>query len=92
MCRYKELRVGDKIRFSQVPAPDREQFERTGDPFTVRILEKLVADAVVCTIARIDEYGFPWFDYTFTSEAGEEKDHRLAVMNDHSWEKVREDI
>ena len=92
MCRYKKLRVGDRIRFSRMPALDREQFERTGDDSTVRVLRRLIDGAVVCTVSKIDEHGSPWFDHDFVNDAGEEEYHSLVVMDDDSWEKVGEAI
>ena len=88
MCRHRRLRVGDRIRFVRMPVGDREQFEKTGDDFTVRVLQRLIDGAVVCTIARIDEYGLPWFDYAFVNDSGEDEDHALAVMDGDSWEKL----
>jgi hypothetical protein len=86
MCRYKALKVGDKIRFVRLPTLDREQYEHTGDDFTVRVIQKLISEAVVCSIGRIDEYGYPWFDYEMVAEDGETEHHSLAVMDDESWE------
>jgi hypothetical protein len=87
----RTLRVGDRIRLLRVPIGDllqrdrelREGIEVPG--WTANTLERILATDPIVTIARIDEYGQPWFDYTLRLPDGAEE-HSIAVMDDDSWE------
>jgi len=83
--KFKNLKIGKKIKFISIPSEDLKEFQETNDDFTVRIFQKLIDNAHTITISEIDEYGYPWFDYNFTNESGEKEHHSLAVMNDEGW-------
>ena len=39
-------------------------------------------------IARVDEYGAPWFDYELRRPDGTTEFHSLAIMEDESWARA----
>jgi len=86
---WRRLRVGDKIRIVAVRPYIQEEYGRTGDDFTFRVLKRLADRQTIRVIARIDEFGQPWFDYRFRNDAGEMEDHALAVCDDDSWVFVK---
>ena len=92
------LRVGDRIRILSVPTLDLRQMAdamKRGDPlaqWTSRVLQRL-ADRKHCVrIDEIDEYATPWFSYSFKNKMNAWEHHRLAIMEDESWEMMNTDI
>lgn len=87
----KALRIGDKIRLLHVPQGDLDQRDREiregreAAGWTADTIERIIRNDPVVTIARIDEYGQPWFDYELQGADGREE-HTLAIMEDESWE------
>lgn len=77
------------MRIVAIPRADAEQFGRTGDAFTVRVLQRLIRTRSVRTIARIDECGYPWFEYRVRTRAGRTHYHSLTIFDDDSWVLVR---
>lgn len=88
------LRVGDRIRILRVPAQDLAAMAnamRQGrrDPqWTVRVLQRLADRRHLVRIDDIDEYHTPWFSYSFKNKANTWEHHRVAVMENDSWELV----
>jgi len=87
-----QLRPGDRIRLLAVPKADllqREQEIRDAAPYagwTADTIERILAQDPVVVIARVDEYGQPWFDYDLETESGAIEEHTIAIMDDESWE------
>ena len=85
------LRVGDRIRILTVPAADLRQREREvregaeDAGWTADTIERILKRNPVVAIARIDEYGMPWFDCALNREDGTTEFHSLAIMEDESW-------
>ena len=80
------LAVGDEIRIVSVPQSDLLQRARNRENDiadnwipTADVLEELIASKTILKIDRIDEYGYPCFEY------GE---HSIAIMDAKSWEKI----
>ena len=84
--KYQKLQPGDRIQFIQIPETDQQQFNQTGDDFTIRVLQNLIETKAVVMIDYIDEYGYPWFNYQMEDE--EEAGHCLAVMSDDGWRRI----
>ena len=90
-----DLRVGDRIRLLAVPACDLAQREREiaahADMagWTADTIERILRSDPVVTIARICEYGHPWFDYSFPTDDGDVEEHTLTILDDDSWEYCR---
>ena len=88
------LRIGEKIRLLRVPAHDvlareRELRDNVDSPgWTADTIERILAQDPVVTIARIDEYGQPWFDYVLRRPDGTHEEHTHAIMDDGSWERA----
>src|SRR5690242_17691741 len=82
----RKLKPGDKVRLLAVPDGDLEQRRceiQKGFPdagWTANTIEKILAQDPVVTIDRIDEYGFPWFDYSLNS-GGRVEEHSLAISD-----------
>ncbi|MCA9588103.1 MAG: hypothetical protein KC657_22425 [Myxococcales bacterium] len=91
---YRQLRPGDRIRLLAVPQTDLDQrvrekrngLEDAG--WTADTIERILAQDPVVTIDRIDEYGYPWFEYVLLSDGGDREYHSIMVLDDHSWEFV----
>jgi hypothetical protein len=85
------LKPGDKVRLLAVPDADLEQRRcetKKGLPdagWTAKTIETILAQDPVVTIARIDDYGLPWFDYELRGPDGTEE-HSLAISDDYSWD------
>lgn len=60
---WRRLRVGDRVRIVAIPVGDAEQYRRTADGFTVRVLRRLIRTLSAHTIVRVDELGDPFFEY-----------------------------
>ena len=82
---WRRLRVGDSIRIVAIPVGDETQFRETGNAFTVRVLRRLIRTGSVRTISRIDECGYPWFEYRIRTRAGRTEYHSLLISDDESW-------
>jgi hypothetical protein len=91
---HKILKPGDRIRLLRVPAPDLEQREREiregleDAGWTADTIERILIQGPLVTIDRIDEYGYPWFDYELKRDDGTVEYHSLAIYDDESWEHV----
>lgn len=85
--RWKQLRVGDKIRIVRMPwyasAPDH-----TFLPETRWLYKKLIARGRSLRIFKVDELGLPWIRCRFRRRNGLWEHHWLAV-NDDSWVLVK---
>ena len=87
----RKLKPGDKIRLLVVPDADLEQrrceIEKvlSDAGWTASTIENILAQDPIVTIDRIDEYGFPWFDYNLNGADGVEE-HSLAISDDYSWD------
>ncbi len=90
--RFRTLQVGDRVRLLCVPEADLQQREREiregGElpGWTADTLERILKLDPIVTIDRMDEYGYPWFDYEFVGPDGETEEHSIAIMEDDSWE------
>jgi hypothetical protein len=85
----RTLKPGHWIRLLSVPEGDRRQREQEllnpeadMPGWTADTIERILRTDPVVRIDRIDEYGFPWFDYDFPN--GER--HAMTIMDDASWE------
>ena len=85
---WRRLRVGDRVRIVAIPRADAEQYRRTGDAFTVRVLRRLIRTRSVRTISRIDENGCPWFEYRKRTRGARTHYHALMIFDDESWVPV----
>jgi hypothetical protein len=68
---------------------------RREDPlaqWTTRVLQRLADRRQVVRIDQIDEYGTPWFSYSFKNKSASWEHHHLAVMEDGSWELADSDL
>lgn len=82
---WRDLRVGDCIRIACLP----EKFSRPGyllHEDTRQLYEHLIAERAVLTVARIDDWGMPWIEYVWHTDAGEE--HHSLMVNHDSLERV----
>jgi hypothetical protein len=95
--RWRQLRVGDRVRLLRVPAADlrqREQELRDGAEMaglTADTLERIIAIDPLVTISEVDKYGAPWFRYELTAADGTIEHHELAITEDESWEPLDEE-
>jgi hypothetical protein len=86
------LKVGDRIRILRVPKFDLDQREREiredvkDAGWTANTIERIIQLNPVVTIDEIDEDDLPWFEYEFKGDDGEIESHRIAIMEDDSWE------
>ena len=91
---HTALEVGHSIRLVRVPEADLQQRDRElregaeDAGWTADTIERIIKQDPIVTISRIDEYGYPWFDYELKREDGTIEDHSLAIMEDDSWEPV----
>lgn len=84
--RWRELRVGQRVRFVQMPGPEF----RITDPETLAVYRALVDAAAVVAVEEIDDYGKPWTEPFDIEEDGRVHvtsgiGHTLA-LDDDSWE------
>ena len=90
----KSLQLGNRIRIIAVPTLDMTAMAeamRRGDPlaqWTTRILQRLADRHHIVRIDEIDEYGTPWFPYSFKNKSNTWERHHFAVMEDDSWTLV----
>jgi hypothetical protein len=89
--RWRQLRVGDRVRLLRVPESDLRQRERElrdgveMPGWTADTLERILATDPVVTIFEIAEYGAPWFEYELAAADGSIEYHSLAITEDDSW-------
>jgi len=82
-----DLKVGDRIRIIKLPGEGVPGYYL--HPDTKRVFKKLVARGRSVRIARIDEYGSPWYNCRFRIKSGRWEYHDLAVCNlDNNWVRV----
>jgi hypothetical protein len=62
---WRSLRVGDQIRIAGMPSEVWAQHDETKAQF-----EYLVHSHLIVKVARIDEMGYPWIEYTRSSDEG----------------------
>jgi hypothetical protein len=73
--RWRNLRVGDRVRLLCVPEADllqRERELRDGAEMaglTADTLDRIIAIDLVVTIDKVDEFGMPWFHCELVAEA-----------------------
>jgi hypothetical protein len=78
---WRELRVGDRIRFVEYP----REFLRPGyfiHRETVRVYRKLLKRKRPLSVWEIDEYGAPWVACRFRLRNGKYEHHTLKVNHD----------
>jgi len=82
-----DLRVGDRIRIIGLPGASVPGYYL--HPGTRRVFKKLIARKSSVRVARIDEYGSPWYTCRFRMNDGGWESHDLAVCEgDDNWVKV----
>jgi hypothetical protein len=74
---WKTLRVGDCIRI--IGMPD-EVWAPHGE--TKALFQHLVDHLLPVKVCRVDEDGYPWIEYTHTSEDGTEYWESLMIHHD----------
>jgi uncharacterized protein YqiB (DUF1249 family) len=78
---WRDLRVGDKIRFLAIPqVPMHEE--------TVKLYQRMIAESAVVEVCEIEEYGRPAIIYPYINEEGQEGEHWLALEEYDIWELV----
>jgi len=88
---HKNLKIGDQIRILRVPKGDLAQKEREiakgidDAGWTADTIALIIAQCPIVTIDNIDDFGLAWFTCTILVK-GQREVHRLAVMEDESWE------
>lgn len=75
---WQVLRVGDKVRITEVP-PEFRQSGYFVHPETMRAYKRLIARRRPLRVARIDEWGLPWVDFRFRRNNGRWEYHSLAI-------------
>ena len=91
---WRTLRAGDRIRLLRVPEADlrqREEELRSNSPmagWAADTLERILAHDPIVTIARVDEYGAPWFEYELVGADGRTEHHFLTITENESWERL----
>jgi hypothetical protein len=94
--RWRELRVGDRVRLLCVPEADllqRERELRDGAEMaglTADTLERIIAIDPVVMIDDVDEFGMPWFHCELVAADGVIEYHGLGITDDDSWELLEE--
>ncbi|HYG78440.1 MAG TPA: hypothetical protein VEK08_25790 [Planctomycetota bacterium] len=86
---WRKLVAGDLIRIVAIPVGDQRDLARTGDDSTVRVLSRLMSKRSTVKIARIDSYGYPWFNYRCRDKRGRMEYHSLIILDNDSWVRVR---
>lgn len=87
--RFRQLQVGDQIRFLAIPGLGVPGFYLHED--TRRLFERLVAEGVSLRVYRIDESGLPWVKCSCPGEPGEGQEEELAIDGFDVWELTAED-
>ena len=87
--RFRQLRVGDRIRILAIPGQDVPGFWLHED--TRRLFERLVSQRMVLRVYRIDEWGKPWVKCPYPGEPGQCQDEELAIDGFDVWELVPEE-
>ena len=86
--RTPKLKIGDQIRIIAVPGVGIPNY--TIHPDTTRAYLKLIARNRPLRIARIDEYGQPWFDFRFKRKNGKWEHHTMCIFDsDDNWVIVK---
>lgn len=79
-----DLGIGDRIKIIKMPGEGVPGYYL--DPDTKRVFKKLIARGRSLRIARIDEYGTPWYACRFRMNSGRWEWHDLAVSElDDNW-------
>ena len=78
---WKELRVGDRVRLTEMP-PEFLQEGYYIQRHTMRVYKKLVARRRPLRVYKIDEYGYPWVECRFRRKNGKYEMHWLAFNHD----------
>jgi hypothetical protein len=92
--RWRQLRVGDRVRLLCVPESDLRQRERElrdgveTPGWTADTLERILAADPVVTITEVDEYGAPWFEYELAAADGTAEYHHISIRDDDSWAPI----
>ncbi len=90
--------VGDRIRILRVPEDDlrrRVQDIETGSALpgiTADSIERIIHQAPVVPICRVDEDGYVWYETTIIGADGIEEQHSLIVYDDETWEEIDKSI
>jgi hypothetical protein len=83
-----DLKVGDRIRIIKMPGEGVPGYYL--HPDTGRVFKKLIARGWAVRIARVDEYGSPWYTCRFRLRKGQWESHHLAVCDlDNNWVMVK---
>jgi len=83
-----ELNVGDRVRIVSIPGEGIPGYILM--PETRRVFKRLIARRRPVRIARIDEYGSPWYDCRFRNRKGRVEYHSLSIMeNETNWVPVK---
>lgn len=89
-----KLKIGDRIRITGVPQADLQQREREitagteGAGWTADSIERIIKQAPIVRISRIDDDGCVWYNATVVGSDGREERHSLIVYEDDTWEIV----
>jgi hypothetical protein len=75
---WRKLKVGDKIRFTEIP-PEFLQKGYYIHHDTMRVYKKLLARNRSLRVYKIDEYGSPWIQCRFPLKDGRWERHHLVV-------------
>jgi hypothetical protein len=95
---YRDLRVGDRVVIVEIPKSDLDQYKLESSlglndaPSieTVAVLQRLISLKKVCKITHVDEYGFPWFDYSFGNSIKVLQCGSLNISENQSWRFLHE--
>jgi len=82
----KTLKVGDLVRFTELPA-EWSQPGYTIHRDTIRFIKKLIQRASPSRIREIDEWGYPWFR-AITLERGKRHYHSYGIYESTGWRRV----
>jgi hypothetical protein len=78
---WRQLRVGDRVRLTSIPA----EFLREGYYIhrdTIRVYKKLLARRRPLRVSVVDEYGSPWIECRFRRKNGRWEYHSLSINHD----------
>ena len=83
----KTLKVGDLIRFTELPAEwSQKGFTIHSD--TIRFMKKMIRRTWPSRVCMIDEYGQPWIE-AVTIERGKRHYHSYGIFETTGWRRVQ---
>ncbi|MBL8852116.1 MAG: hypothetical protein JNG89_20755 [Planctomycetaceae bacterium] len=80
------LKVGDRIRFTELPE-EWSRKDSTTPADTIRFMKKMIRRSNPSRGCEIDEYGQPWI-HAFTVERGRRQFHSYAIFELTGWRRV----